>query len=492
MSNPLAQAHDRVPGSDRRLYSRKTIPSLAYVELDEGNGGIVLNVSEGGLAVQAVMSLMDDVLPSVRFQLSESDGWIRANARITWTGQSRKLAGLEFVGLPDDARGRIKEWLIREALPPGAALEASAASKETPEENESPTEAPETHEGAVSTAPLVEQGSVAEDRGPVAAAPFEVGISIPSAPIPEGVSHPATDAFARILGHAHETEPESRAHSADAKPLTAEKLIANRGAAVAVLLLLAVASLAAGWSAGQGKLGNFVRRFQGITSQNGPADLEPASASTIPAARISEIEVVNASGERWAVPFNGPVGNPGDAARKQAYGGTSSQANKPQTGFRTWILAPPQQTRAAADDAGLARENPPVLADAPASAADGVLTTSGAINSHGLAGPPSLRVPDPPPPTGVVKQGQLIRRVDPDYPAIAREQHAEGIVRLNVTVGPDGIVRGISVLGGPRLLLDAAESAVRQWRYSPTTIDGKPIEFQREVDLTFHLSNASR
>src|SRR5277367_98310 len=117
MSNPLAQAHDHLPDSDRRQYPRQPIPSLAYVELDEGNGGIVLNVSEGGLAVQAVMSLVDDVLPSVRFQLSESDGWIQANARITWTGQSRKLAGLQFVDLPDDARGRIKEWLIREALP---------------------------------------------------------------------------------------------------------------------------------------------------------------------------------------------------------------------------------------------------------------------------------------------------------------------------------------------------------------------------------------
>ncbi len=98
MSNPLAQAHDHPVGSDRRLYYRQPIRTLAYVELDEGNGGIVLNVSEGGLSVQAFASLMDDVLPGVRFQLSESDGWIQANARITWTGQSRKLAGLAETG----------------------------------------------------------------------------------------------------------------------------------------------------------------------------------------------------------------------------------------------------------------------------------------------------------------------------------------------------------------------------------------------------------
>ncbi len=91
-----------------------------------------------------------------------------------------------------------------------------------------------------------------------------------------------------------------------------------------------------------------------------------------------------------------------------------------------------------------------------------------------------------------MKQGQLIRRVDPDYPAMARQERAEGTVRLNITVGTDGIVRGISLLGGPQLLVSAAESAVRQWRYTPTTLDGKPVEFQREVDLTFHLSTAAR
>jgi protein TonB len=101
-------------------------------------------------------------------------------------------------------------------------------------------------------------------------------------------------------------------------------------------------------------------------------------------------------------------------------------------------------------------------------------------------------VPAPPTPTGIVKQGQLIHRVDPVYPTIAKEQHSEGTVRLNVTVGPDGFVRGVALLGGPRLLVEAAERAVRQWRYTPTLLDGKPVEFQREVDLTFRLASAAR
>jgi protein TonB len=120
-----------------------------------------------------------------------------------------------------------------------------------------------------------------------------------------------------------------------------------------------------------------------------------------------------------------------------------------------------------------------------------VLTPTGALSAHAVAGAPTLAVPAPAP-TSIVKQGQLIHRVDPTYPEIASEQHSEGTVRLNVTVGPDGIVRGVALLGGPRLLVDAAEKAVRQWRYAPTLLNGKPVEFQREVDLTFRFASATR
>ena len=135
--------------------------------------------------------------------------------------------------------------------------------------------------------------------------------------------------------------------------------------------------------------------------------------------------------------------------------------------------------------------NPPVLGDAT-NGSDSVLTSSGGTSSHALVGPPVLRVPEPPPATGVVKQGQLLLRVDPSYPTLARNQRVEGTVRLNVTIAADGSVRGVAVLDGPRLLVDAAEKAVLRWRYSPTLLDGKPIEVQREVDLYFHFTQPVR
>jgi TonB family protein len=490
MSNTLAQAHDAVPSSDRRLYARQPIRSLAYVELDEGNGGIILNVSEGGLSVQAVTSMMDDLLPGVRFQLSEADGWIEASARITWTGQSRKLAGLEFVDLPEEARGRIREWCIRENenSPAGAIAEVGSPSKDL----KPSTDLPHAVEPVVSMSPAA-ASSVTENRfeePPPIVSPVRVEQVIKAAPN-AGVNESATaegETIRPTLNSAQESKAEQAPPSP--APRVASGLFSNHGAVAGVLGILAVASLALGWAAGQGVFGKFLQRIRPTAQPDGAIDRGIGSSTAKLAAQVSEIEVVNTNNQRWTIPFDGPLSNSADGVRRPTQANPPSPARKPSV-IRTWVLSPPQQTRTAGDDGGLAKENPPVLGE-PTNGIEGVLTASGATSSHALAGPPVLRVPEPPPATGVVKQGQLLFRVDPSYPTLARNQRVEGTVRLNVTIAADGSVRGVSVLDGPRLLVDAAEKAVLRWRYSPTFLDAKPVEVQREVDLYFHFTQPAR
>src|ERR1700722_19533432 len=127
---------DAVGISNRRGFARQKVRSLSYIDLGDGNGGIVLNLSEGGLALQAVTSVMDDHLPRVRFQLSESRNWLETSGRITWTSESRKVAGIEFVNLSDAARNQIKEWILSGDAPgelQAAEPLASAASAASPE-----------------------------------------------------------------------------------------------------------------------------------------------------------------------------------------------------------------------------------------------------------------------------------------------------------------------------------------------------------------------
>jgi len=89
-----------------------------------------------------------------------------------------------------------------------------------------------------------------------------------------------------------------------------------------------------------------------------------------------------------------------------------------------------------------------------------------------------------------LQRGVLIYHVNPIYPELAREQDVQGTVQLEVTIGTDGVVRSVIALSGPGLLIEAARSAVRRWRYTPTLLNGKPIESQTTVSVVFHMQSA--
>jgi hypothetical protein len=81
------------------------------VELGDGNGGIALNVSEGGLSIAAAGLLTSDYFPSIRFQLPKSDVWIETSGQVAWASDSKKSAGLQFVDVADSDREKIRDWI---------------------------------------------------------------------------------------------------------------------------------------------------------------------------------------------------------------------------------------------------------------------------------------------------------------------------------------------------------------------------------------------
>lgn len=58
-------------------------------------------------------------------------------------------------------------------------------------------------------------------------------------------------------------------------------------------------------------------------------------------------------------------------------------------------------------------------------------------------------------------------RAQPMYPELARRMKLSGVVKLELTIAPDGKVKSVKVLGGHPLLADAAMDAVRRWVYEP-------------------------
>ncbi len=112
-----------------------------------------------------------------------------------------------------------------------------------------------------------------------------------------------------------------------------------------------------------------------------------------------------------------------------------------------------------------------------------------------LPQPPSL--PPPPKPKernpvfigGNVQESKLIRRVDPVYPQMARIARVSGTVILQVIVDEEGNVSEVKVLQGNPLLTDEAVRAVRQWKYSPTLLNGEPIPVTATVTVNFTLTH---
>lgn len=77
--------------------------------------------------------------------------------------------------------------------------------------------------------------------------------------------------------------------------------------------------------------------------------------------------------------------------------------------------------------------------------------------------------------------------VAPVYPAIAIQARSEGTVILEAVIDEAGIVRDVTVLRSVPLLDRAAIDAVRQWRYSPTRLNGMPVAIVMTVSVTFTL-----
>jgi TonB family protein len=111
---------------------------------------------------------------------------------------------------------------------------------------------------------------------------------------------------------------------------------------------------------------------------------------------------------------------------------------------------------------------------------------NGQVPDWGTRAPETTHRPTPAG-QGVI-QGKLIQRVPPAYPARAKFLHLRGPVLLDATVGKDGTIQFLHVIQGHPVLAQAAMDAVRQWRYTPYTLDGEPIDVNMQILLNFSPS----
>lgn len=78
-----------------------------------------------------------------------------------------------------------------------------------------------------------------------------------------------------------------------------------------------------------------------------------------------------------------------------------------------------------------------------------------------------------------------LKQVQPVYPANARANGIQGLVRVKAIIDREGIPGRFKVLKGPRALIPATLEALKQWRYRPIVMDGKAVEVEVSFDINF-------
>ena len=146
-------------------------------------------------------------------------------------------------------------------------------------------------------------------------------------------------------------------------------------------------------------------------------------------------------------------------------------------------------------------EEPPPITFSVEILGSGLGTTGGSLADAGGIGSMlhsiAPAVPPPPPPLpvrqptvigGKVQEAKLIHKVAPIYPEIARRARISGLVVLEVTIDEEGNVTGWKTQRGHPVLVEAAVQAVKQWKYSPTLLNGEPLQVVSTVNINFILN----
>lgn len=102
-------------------------------------------------------------------------------------------------------------------------------------------------------------------------------------------------------------------------------------------------------------------------------------------------------------------------------------------------------------------------------------------------------MPPPPPPQkpikvgGNVQEANLIHKVTPQYPIIAKTAHVQGTVVFHAIIGKDGTIQQLTPISGNPMLIPNAAAAIKQWRYRPTMLNGQAVEVDTTISIDFTM-----
>jgi protein TonB len=131
---------------------------------------------------------------------------------------------------------------------------------------------------------------------------------------------------------------------------------------------------------------------------------------------------------------------------------------------------------------------PPSFSPGRADGVPGGLPTDAVGSAPVALAPPPATTPEVPVrPGGNIAFPTKVKDVPPLYPPVAVAARVSGLVVIEAVITKEGAVRDARILRSVPLLDQAALAAVRQWRYTPTRLNGVPVEVVMTVTVTFTL-----
>jgi TonB family protein len=519
------------PMRDRRLQMRTTPASCSYLELGGTNGGMVLNISETGMAVAAAEPLVvDEYLPRICLQLPNSGKSVEISAQIVWLAESKKSAGIRFVDLTADTRNQISNWIASEKpAPEFDGLTPAPVESLIPA---APERIPKEPVGSV----FPEQEQPSSPELITHAAPQAYKIVTPeildASPrslvedLQEKVHRPALVAGFAPQVRTGRVEPlADRIEDSPSRIHTFEISVFQ---VAPIMFLFAVISLAFGLTVGRGPLGKHLRDAQKsilAADATSPAlsdlpDETTSRTSTAPAANTLNSPAVDPPAqeeeESLIDSHNSSGANKLDDATssekesKESARNSESFAKLPSTDSSP---KPAHLPKAVDPRSGAPRNPAPRRATPAPSAAPRLWSPSTVLvrgpgdgskpfrmifpekpiaASSSFAMTSQLSVVVAPEPGAEVthesarlQAGELVSFVWPRYPRPGDRYGSSETVKVRTTIGEFGQVLDVKHVSGSTSLLPAAMSAIRLWRYKPTLLNRRPVQAQLDVTIEF-------
>jgi outer membrane biosynthesis protein TonB len=498
---------------ERRANLRVVPALLTYVSFGGSNGGMVLDVSEGGLAVATAFAIPNASPLNITIPADPTHGLIEVTARVAWIAESKRHLGVQLIGASPSTQEFMRSWISAVQASRGdarasldnlgtkeesavadvatvhvtrsAATQVFATQPPAAQPLANGTEALESglFEWLQSRARVVVMGG-SGDAASLTAPLAKAAETTPEKPICHvtALQWEISEFSSRVVdstptnatppGNVHAHEPKT-APAAEGR--SSSWIARSRSVPMAATLAVVIGGFASGIAIGRSVVahwnhGSTATRVAASHDTDVPGSVIPFEMAATTAPPTSS----NAGPAAVAVPSTPAALLPwGASARNE---NSSGYLADPAIPGGEILITPKEGDAPLRVDLG-----EEVIAHSP----------SLEIRSRRLAFVPGAA------PSGHHKPrkerlevGILISRVTPQLPAAALgasgSRNGEETVAVRATISGDGHIVNVDPLSGPNTLMPRVMGAVREWRYDPSSLNGKPIETQVDLTLKFH------